>query len=477
MTHAGLLDMSRGAPALSFNAAAEYAYRASMSMLREYDDDGRGAMKILNTLPPFLNAEMGLHAPGTEGVWGNNLAVGNGTSELYAHLIAHIADEVAEHKVMTGNDVEPVILMPVPTYGLFFRMPREYGLQITRFPREPDGSVCPQRLDAAIRAVNGDGNKRVVAYFDSNPNNPTGYIRGREETQALAQVILAHNSTAPAPQVAIRVVDDMVYFGNEYDETNKPSSFMGVRGMADNTFVLAGGSKVGLAALRIGILVGNEKSVHEIRKKGQNQNFNVSFPAMHALSMIFPVTHETRALRREHLRQSNAKHRFSGQLMRAMINGMDAVDATGDEKKRIVDAVSEGLKISPYSARQRLKRGMDSVRVTTDPQAGFFHMLDFSDLQGSYYTTMIDPGARDIGAAEAKDEIALEFAHAATGLKFCSGTYVGLGMKTMQARTTFAMEPPGIVEAVRRMGESVKWFAPTKAGATRIGIKSGMPQV
>ena len=83
--------------------------------------------------------------------------------------------------------------MPVPTYSIFFDNIHKNGIDIIKLPREGDGSVCPKKLHNLMIDTYKAGKQRIVGYYDSNPNNPTGHIRNASETRALAKVFTRHN--------------------------------------------------------------------------------------------------------------------------------------------------------------------------------------------------------------------------------------------------------------------------------------------
>ncbi len=467
-----MIDASIGDPALPFKTAAQYAMEQSLKTLNQYDNYGTVAHHMAEQIMDFFDRELGIVRPNWSGVGLDSYAYTNGITEGYDGLLNIFAKETEQYNRLTKQNLKPAIIMPIPTYGIFFAQPEKFGIEVIKLQREEDGSVDPEKLLELLRAENKAGKHHIVGYYDSNPNNPTGHIRDAAETQALADVFIRYNDyisyqkdkmtkTMKNPLYrelrelpnTIKVIDDMVYLGLEYDG-RKAAAFMSIEEMYDNTIILAGGSKIGLTGLRTGIMIGSE---HYIKKYKEDRALRQYFPStvnMHALTPTFPTKAEHLKMRTDHLHQLNAVHLFSGKLMKALINGIDDVDTTSAERKKMISHVARARNIGLVEAKKQLQDGILGINVTTTPQAGFFHMLDFSAFKGHHIKENIRYGDKyEIG--KLKDEWDLKWMHRDVGLQFCSGAGCGYQSEDLIMRTTFAMPPRDIIKLVDRLQESI----------------------
>lgn len=478
------IDASIGDPGRPFTHAAQYAFKKTRKVLHQYDNYGEYERKVIFSIMNYFNDVIGIKRQGWTGVGTDCFVITNGTTEGFAMLMAVLGKEAREYNELTHQKTEPVILMPVPTYGLFFRQPEEHGIKVVKFAREADGSVDPKKLDDLITSIHAAGEQRVIAYYDSNPNNPTGYIRDQAQTRALGEVFKKHNDLADdkmaedRKKVArddrwrlreelsnrIRIIDDMVYLGTEYGD-KKPAPFMADETLFNDTFLITGGSKIGLAALRAGIVIGHPNYAKKIHEKIKSNQYFPPIPALHALEAAFSMEPEHMEAKKTHLNVMNAEHQFSGKFMKALINGIDSVEVTASERRRMAKAIMQAHGTEKEDANERLKAGIKDVKVVTNPEAGFFHLLDFSALKGKYYSNNAIHYKAYCGSELVKDEWALQHTHRASRLAFCSGTFVGFPIEDMIVRTSFAMPPEKIVELVDRIEYSLGWFADNEKDA------------
>ena len=115
--------------------------------------------------------------------------------------------------------------------------------------------------------------------------------------------------------------------------------------------------------------------------------------------------------------------------------------------------VAKYQKIEPQAALARLLRPIENVRVVTRPKAGFFHMLDFSALKGTYFRE--ESGAQ-VGPVE--DDSMLERILSAEGFHLVYGVWTGLSKDHMLERVCFAVDTDVIIEAIDRLEELIARF-------------------
>ncbi|MCD8562778.1 MAG: aminotransferase class I/II-fold pyridoxal phosphate-dependent enzyme [Alphaproteobacteria bacterium] len=309
-----------------------------------------------------------------------------------------------------------------------------------------------------------------MAYYDSNPHNPLGLIRGGKETEKLADLMAHHSEQNEKrdyddgyfggrqdPITRIRLIDDVVYNGLEYKGSEKPVSFAQVGAGLRNTFVLAGISKVGLVSLRGGLVIGKSSEIHELRLIQRTLSYVPPAPAMHALSAYFNDAAPFAGWRDSHLKKLNAAHEFSGKFMKALINGLgDAGSVSAAEEKKMIKLLMSHADLSDGKAQARLARGVKNVRVITSPHAGFFHMLDFSACEGMAYE-----GYSRWKDCRMVDEEGIVALLKDVSLKLAPGSYTGLEGEQMIMRVSFAKDPADILDFVDRLEKVFSKKAPS----------------
>ena len=200
-----------------------------------------------------------------------------GVTRAFSDLIDLIIDSynnVQKEKEIFGKQHAGAILVPVPTYGLFLyhlaNVLEGQNIKIIPIPRDEKGAVRQSQLIQTLKDCRHD-NIRPLAYYDCNPQNPTGYIRERAETESIAKILMDEGQryieediafieekgfdagikmwtgATISPYGKIVLIDDMAYEGLEHSTLKKPFSFGQVsEEVAEQTAVLKGVSKIGL---------------------------------------------------------------------------------------------------------------------------------------------------------------------------------------------------------------------------------------
>ncbi len=180
--------------------------------------------------------------------------VGNGSDELIALLGA-----------ATGG-VGSQTLYPTPTFAMYRISAQNYGHEIIEVPLDGTFGLDIEAMRQQIRE------KRPVLTFISYPNNPTGNCFQKD----LVEEIIRESS-------GIVVVDEAYYHFSG-------RTFIPLLSKYDNLVILRSFSKVGLAALRIGLLVGGASLIHELNKVRLPYNLN----AFSQAAAEFFIDHEAR---------------------------------------------------------------------------------------------------------------------------------------------------------------------------------------
>lgn len=169
---------------------------------------------------------------------GMRILLGNGSDELIQII----------QLCMTGP--ERVILAPAPSFVMYEMVARFVGARFVGVPLNPDFSL---NLDVMLNAVR-QHDPAVV--FLAYPNNPSGNLFGREEMDAI-----------------IRAANGLVVVDEAY-QIFSGASYYDQLAEFDNLVVMRTLSKLGLAGLRLGFLVGAQDWLGEFEKA--RMPYNVS---------------------------------------------------------------------------------------------------------------------------------------------------------------------------------------------------------
>ncbi len=168
----------------------------------------------------------------------NGILIGNGSDELIQMLI----------ETVTGKS--GIVMVPSPTFSMY----RLTSLIL-------DNKVIETELDENFELDTEDIIRKIEEYdpdllFFASPNNPTG---NAFSTDKIMRVVEATSAV---------VVVDEAYF-DYYGETVIP-----LINKYKNLVVLRTLSKIGFAAIRLGILFGNEEIVGQVNKTRLPYNIN-----------------------------------------------------------------------------------------------------------------------------------------------------------------------------------------------------------
>ncbi|MGB8765084.1 MAG: histidinol-phosphate transaminase [Burkholderiales bacterium] len=204
---------------------AEIAALAHDASINRYPDPSAAQLK------QQLRDAMGISA-------GMDLLLGNGSDEIIQILA------LALHKNATLLSVEPSFVM--------FKMISTFcGLNYVGVPLKPDYSLDRDAILAAIQQ------HQPALIFIAYPNNPTGNLF---DAESIAKIIRASSGLV--------VVDEAYY-------AFSPASFMPRVAEFPNLAIMRTVSKLGLAGLRLGFLVGRPDLIQELDKLRLPYNINV----------------------------------------------------------------------------------------------------------------------------------------------------------------------------------------------------------
>lgn len=232
------LDANENPLVLSDTLRAEFADRISAVSLNRYPEAGS----------PSLRRRFAERFGVTE----DQVIVGNGSDELIQILCNAVARPGAE------------VMIPTPTFAMFSISTVNSGSRLVEVPLDGDFDLDVEAMAERIAA------HPPALTFLAWPNNPTGNSFSRDRIEAIIE-----------KSPGIVVVDEAYH--NFFGQT-----FLPALAKHDHLVVMRTLSKVGFAAARVGILVGNAELVHELDKVRLPYNLN----ALSQAAAHFYLDHE-----------------------------------------------------------------------------------------------------------------------------------------------------------------------------------------
>jgi histidinol-phosphate aminotransferase len=191
----------------------------------------------LNRYPSPGSPELKFKLAEKFGIDNDMILIGNGSDELILMLLTAVSS--------SGS-----VLIPVPTFAMYKISALNTGHSVIEVPLDERFDLRTNEILDAISESSPD------IIFLSYPNNPTGNCF---DSERIKRIIEKSNG--------IVVVDEAYsHFSGK--------TFLPYLDRYENLIILRTLSKVGLAALRIGILVGQPQLVHELNKVRLPFNLN-----------------------------------------------------------------------------------------------------------------------------------------------------------------------------------------------------------
>lgn len=347
-----------------------------------------------------------------------------GVTRCFADTIDGILDDHAEMQPKLSQfDMQQsgAIILPVPTYGLFHYQLEEateaHDVQIITVHRNDDGSVNERSLQHTLDSCY-DQNIRVLAYYDCNPNNPSGYIRDEEKTRQDAAILMKANKrecarhektlgkmldetdrknakgndlfsvyghlTDDSSRGSLMILDDMAYEGLELDDNKKPFSFGQVSDeVADRTVVLKSMSKIGMPGLRTGLMIGPDSLIRNMASQQLMREFTANNFGVDMLWARFGANSPFKDHFKQHKINLKRSLLRKSREFEALFLGLDNVPDMSDFAKRsLVEKYSKAVNIDEQEALERLQKGLPNFHLMPRPDAGFFRRVSFDSLVG-----------------------------------------------------------------------------------------------
>lgn len=257
-------------------------------------------------------------------------------------LLGNGSDEIIEIITLATARRGAVIMSVEPTFVMFRMIATFAGVEYAGVPLKEDFTLD---LDAMLTAI--ERHKPAVIFL-AYPNNPTGNLF---DAEAISRII----EQAPG----LVVVDEAYYAFAD-------ASFMGQLALYPNLALMRTLSKLGLAGLRLGLLIGSPAWLAHFEKLRLPYNVNVLTQAIAATVL----RHKT-----ELLRQADAIKRERAYLLECL-GGIEGIRAYSSDANFILfrveraDKIFDGLKqrgilIKNFNGTHPLLAGCLRVTVGT----------------------------------------------------------------------------------------------------------------
>lgn len=380
----------------------------------------------------------------------HNITFSVSTSVLFNQIISAIAKE--------GD----VVLTTGPNYGLFTIRIERAGAEAEILPldKEDNFLVNPEKLANTIDQINSSLQQayhrrkgyvpRVVAFLNTNPNNPTGKVMGKKEYDLLYQISDVCNKRG------VFVIDDLVYRDITYDKDNVALPIGTIPGMFRNTISLFGLSKsYSMANLRAGFVVADEIIIRAIiNKTFQEMDSSPALIGV-ALGGAFNATEERYKVYDKYFKELRGEYVYRLNLIKALVNGIDAAEPM--YRSKIVDVVRKA--VGDDTAKVLSGLPMVDFPKNLEPESGFFAILDFTKLKGMKYYDK----KKNINIVIRDEAELLNFFYATSRTRFLVGESISWPYEDeLIGRVNYAIEEEKLIKAILNMHNAILLLDPNK---------------
>lgn len=341
-----------------------------------------------------------------------------------------------------------VVLVTGPNYGLFTIRAERAGaeVEIINLDKEDDWLINPEKLALKIDDINESLQKvynrrkgyvpRVVAFLNTNPNNPTGKVMGEKQIEILKQI------GQVCLDRGVFIIDDLVYRDLTFDKDNIAKPIATIPGMFRNTISLFGLSKsYGLASLRAGFVVADEIVIRELINRIFQEMDSSPDIIGRALAGSFNISDKRKKEYEIYFRELRELYLYKFQLLKALVDGIDSVEDSSIASKIELE-IRNGIVDKDLS--QKILKGLPYVEFPEklEPESGFFAILDFTKIKGMKYKNNIINTEKDL----------LKFIYEESRTRFLVGQSISWPYKDqLVGRVTFALDNNEIINAFKNI--------------------------
>lgn len=264
-----------------------------------------------------------------------------GIADEYDMILGNGSDELIQLLAMAVAKPGRVIMAPEPGFVMYKMIATFTGMDYVGVPLNEDFSLDMETMLASISRY------QPAVLFLALPNNPTGNVFAREDVVAIIQA---------APGLV--VLDEAYTAFTETDSLDQLDHY-------DNVLIMRTVSKMGLAGLRLGMLVGHPAWIAELNKIRLPYNINVLTQA----TACFALEHYDSLLQQAELIKCNrtVMHQQLSQLQALTVWPSEAnfllVRTEPDQARPVFEALKEaGILVKCLDGSQPALR--DCLRLT-----------------------------------------------------------------------------------------------------------------
>lgn len=347
-----------------------------------------------------------------------------------------------------------VVLVTGPNYGLFTIRAERAGAEVEILPLEKEDNylVNPKKLASKIDDINDSLQKvynrrkgyvpRVVAFLNTNPNNPTGKVMGKKDTELLKEI------GKVCLDRGVFVIDDLVYRDITFKEEDIAKPIATLPGMFRNTISLFGLSKCyGLASLRAGFVVADEIIIREVINRIFQEMDSSPDIVGRALMGAFNTTPKRDIVYKEYFTELRSKYVYKYNLLKALVQGIDKVDI--NLKDKIYNKICSIVKDDTNC----ILKGLPYVDFPSnlEVESGFFALLDFTKIKGMKYKDYVINTERDL----------LKFFYQTCRIRFLVGQSISWPYEDeLIGRVTTTLEDEKMIEVFASMNKALQLLKP-----------------
>lgn len=367
-----------------------------------------------------------------------------------------------------------VVLVTGPNYGLFTIRAERAGAEVEVLPlsKEDRWLVNPEKLANKIDEINESLQKvynrrkgyipRVVAFVNTNPNNPTGKVMGEKNADLLKEI------GEVCLKRGVFIIDDLVYRDLTFDSQNIAKPIATIPGMFRNTISLFGLSKsYGMASLRAGFVVADEVIIRELINRIFQGMDSAPDIVGRALAGAFNVRPERDSIYQDYFSKLRTIYQEKYQLLKALVEGIDSIN-NSSLKNRIRSKIEN--QITDSKLLKQVLKGLPYTKFpdNLEPESGFFAILDFTKVRGMKYNNTIINTERDL----------LTFFYRTYRTRFLVGQSISWPYPNeLVGRVTFAIEDNLIISALSQMNQSLHLLEPGEDYIIRKNLEKDQEQM
>lgn len=320
---------------------------------------------------------------GYDGMGIDNIVFTCSTTQAYSMIVSLIARR------------EDVILVTGPNYGFFALEPERLNakVEVLNLKEEDNWYVNKDDLAKRIDEINDNLKKefegkldyipRVVGFLNMNPHNPLGKVmnnKNKDILEGIGDVCL---------EKGVFVIDDLIYRDLTFDHDDLALPLATNPKYFNNTISLFGISKsFGLASFRAGVVVAPIPVCRGI--SGQIFQRMDSTPVVQVESVVGAFNASNKRYReyKRYFKPLMREYKYRYELFKAMVEGIDSISNKKIKNKIIRDIYHYE---KDKDVRKMLLEGIPnvSIRKGTEPESGFFAVMDFTKLKGKKYNDKV----------------------------------------------------------------------------------------